>query len=59
MYQLIKKALEPYSLGNKSLIIEKELHIGSWNNDLHYKIVADGKKFLQGSLKRSVPWLLL
>jgi len=45
LYQLIKKALEPYTLGNKSLIIEKELHIGSWNNDLHYKIVVDGKNF--------------
>ncbi len=45
MYQLIKKALEPYSLGNKSLFIEKELHKGSWNSDLHYKVVADGKPF--------------
>lgn len=42
---MIKKALEPYSLGNKSLFIEKELHKGSWNSDLHYKIVADGKPF--------------
>lgn len=52
MYQLIKKALEPYSLGNKSLIIEKELHIGSWNNDLHYKIVADGKNFSARFIKK-------
>lgn len=45
MYQLLKKALEPYSLGNESLFIEKELHKGSWNSDLHYKIIADGKSF--------------
>lgn len=42
MEQLIKKALIPYFIGNKSLVIEKELHIGSWNSDLHYKIVVDG-----------------
>lgn len=42
---MIKKALEPYSLGNESLFIEKELHKGSWNSDRHYKIVADGKPF--------------
>lgn len=45
MYQLIKKALKFYSLGNESLLIEKELHKDSWNSDLHYKIVADGKPF--------------
>jgi Ser/Thr protein kinase RdoA (MazF antagonist) len=45
MYQLIKKALKPYSLGNESLLIEKELHPDSWNSDLHYKIVVDGKPF--------------
>ncbi|MBJ7966924.1 phosphotransferase enzyme family protein [Bacillus cereus] len=42
MKQLIKKALIPYCIGNKTLVIEKELHINSWNSDLHYKIVVDG-----------------
>ncbi|TYS89858.1 phosphotransferase enzyme family protein [Rossellomorea aquimaris] len=42
MYKLIKKALIPYSIGNRSLEIQKELHANSWNRDLHYKIVADG-----------------
>lgn len=45
MYQLLKIALKPYSIGNKSLVIERELHTSSWNSDLHYKIVADGKPF--------------
>ncbi|MFB7142841.1 phosphotransferase enzyme family protein [Gottfriedia sp. NPDC056225] len=45
MYQLLKKALEPYSIGNDSLVIEAELHKGSWNSDLHYKIIADGKPY--------------
>jgi Ser/Thr protein kinase RdoA (MazF antagonist) len=45
MYQLIKNALIPYSIGEISLKIEKELHINSWNGDLHYKIVADGVPF--------------
>jgi len=45
MYQLLKKALEPYSIGKYSLVIEAELHKGSWNSDLHYKIVSDGKPY--------------
>lgn len=53
MYQLIKRALEPYSLGNESLFIEKELHKGSWNSDLHYKIVADGKPFSARFIKNN------
>ncbi|MED4732191.1 aminoglycoside phosphotransferase family protein [Aneurinibacillus migulanus] len=53
MYQLIKKALEPYSLGNESLFIEKELHKGSWNSDLHYKIVANGKPFSARFIKNN------
>lgn len=53
MYQLIKRALEPYSLGNESLFIEKELHIGSWNSDLHYKITADGKPFSARFIKNN------
>jgi Ser/Thr protein kinase RdoA (MazF antagonist) len=53
MYQLIKKALEPYSIGNKSLEIEKELHTDSWNSDLHYKIVVDGKPFSARFIKNN------
>lgn len=53
MYRLIKRALEPYSLGNESLFIEKELHKGSWNSDLHYKIAADGKPFSARFIKNN------
>jgi hypothetical protein len=45
MEDLIRKALIPYKLGNESLVVEKVLHETSWNKDLHYKIVADGKPF--------------
>lgn len=45
MRQLIKKALIPYSIGEISLEIEKELHMNSWNGDLHYKIMADGVRY--------------
>ncbi|MEK4521068.1 phosphotransferase [Psychrobacillus sp. FSL W7-1457] len=50
---MIKKALEPYLLGNEVLFIEKELHKGSWNSDLHYKIVADGKPFSARFIKNN------
>jgi Ser/Thr protein kinase RdoA (MazF antagonist) len=45
MLDLIRKALKPYKLENASIVIEKELHETSWNKDLHYKIVVDGKAF--------------
>jgi Ser/Thr protein kinase RdoA (MazF antagonist) len=45
MYQLVEKALKPYSIETESLFIEKELHIDSWHNDLHFKILVDGKRY--------------
>lgn len=42
MKAMISKALVPYQIGSKSLVVEKELHTNSWHHDLHYKIIADG-----------------
>lgn len=43
MKSLLEKAIIPYSFEIKSLKIESVL--SSWSNDLHYKIVVDGKTY--------------
>ena len=53
MYSLIKKALQPYSIGNESLTLEKTLHTDSWNGDLHFKILADDKAFSARFIKHN------
>jgi Ser/Thr protein kinase RdoA (MazF antagonist) len=53
MYQLLEKALQPYFIGNGSLVIEKELHIASWHHDLHYKILVDGKAYSARFIKHN------
>lgn len=49
MYKLLKEAIFPYSLGRESLIIETKLK--SWSNDLHFKILADGRAYSARFLK--------
>lgn len=51
MKSLLEKALIPYSFWIKSLKIESEL--SSWSNDLHYKIVVDGKTYSARFLKEN------
>jgi len=53
MYPLLKRALEPYSIEKDSLVIESELHKDSWNSDLHYKIIADGKAYSARFIKNN------
>lgn len=43
MLSLLEKVLIQYPIGMTSLSIKKELK--SWSNDLHFKIVADGKAY--------------
>ncbi|WP_233434963.1 phosphotransferase enzyme family protein [Mesobacillus jeotgali] len=50
-YQSIKRALEAYGVGQKSILIKQELP--SWSTDLHYKIEADGKTYSARFLKEN------
>lgn len=49
MLVVLKEVLTQYTIGISSLSIEKELT--SWSNDLHFKIVADGKAYSARFLK--------
>lgn len=43
MHRLIQEALYSFFPEYSNLIIDKELHLGSWNKDLHYKISVNNK----------------
>ncbi|MBN8207926.1 phosphotransferase [Bacillus sp. NTK071] len=45
MHQLINKALLSFFPEYNNLLIEGELHIGSWNKDLHYKISMNNQSY--------------
>lgn len=45
MHQLINTALQSFFPEYNDLIVEGELHIGSWNKDLHYKISVNNKYY--------------
>ncbi|WP_407639510.1 phosphotransferase enzyme family protein [Bacillus gaemokensis] len=42
---MIRKALVYYFKDVHTLKIEESLHEGSWNKDLHYKIMVNGKRY--------------
>lgn len=45
MKQIIKDILINYFKEIHSLLVEEELHKDSWNTDLHYKIMVNGKRY--------------
>ncbi|MEK4707805.1 phosphotransferase enzyme family protein [Bacillus sp. FSL R10-2780] len=45
MKHIIKDVLINYFKEIHSLVVEEELHKDSWNTDLHYKIMVNGKRY--------------
>ena len=45
MKQIIKDILINYFKEIHTLVVEEELHKNSWNTDLHYKIMVNGKRY--------------
>jgi len=45
MYQIIKSSLRSFFPQLNHISVEKALHKGSWNKDLHYKITVDSKAY--------------
>ncbi|MBE7105092.1 phosphotransferase [Bacillus cereus] len=45
MKHIIKDVLMNYFKEIHSLVVEEELHNNSWNTDLHYKIMVNGKRY--------------
>ncbi|MGZ7148802.1 phosphotransferase [Bacillus sp. BC08] len=45
MKHIIKDILINYFKEIHSLLVEEELHKNSWNTDLHYKIIVNGKRY--------------
>ena len=45
MKHIIKDVLINYFKEIHSLAVEEELHKNSWNTDLHYKIMVNGKRY--------------
>ncbi|MBO1580406.1 MULTISPECIES: phosphotransferase enzyme family protein [Bacillus] len=45
MQLLVRKAISYYFTDIHALQIEEELNKGSWNKDLHYKIMINGKRY--------------
>ena len=45
MKHIIKHILINYFKEIHSLAVEEELHNNSWNTDLHYKIIVNGKRY--------------
>ncbi|MGE6401156.1 phosphotransferase enzyme family protein [Bacillus cereus] len=45
MKHIIKDVLINYFKETHSLVVEEELHKDSWNTDLHYKIMVNGKRY--------------